>query len=63
MLLVAETTGLDASGITAVSSPPSTPLPRDTRSEPQVDSVKARSVRKDIALSIPVKGTTTSILS
>lgn len=41
MLLVAETTGLDASGITAVSSPPSTPLPRDIRSEPQVDSVKA----------------------
>lgn len=33
MLLVAETTGLDASGITAVSSPPSTPLPRDTRLE------------------------------
>lgn len=31
MLLVAETSGLDASCISAVHSPPATPLPRDTR--------------------------------
>ena len=35
MLLVAETTGLDASGISAVTSPPATSLPRDARSLPQ----------------------------
>lgn len=33
MLLVAETTGLDASGISAVTSPPATSLPRDARLE------------------------------
>lgn len=33
MLLVAEVTGLDASGVTAVRSAPSMPLPRDTRLE------------------------------
>jgi len=31
MLLVAEITGLDASGVTAVRSTPSVPLPKDTR--------------------------------
>ena len=31
MLLVAEVAGLDASGITAVRSPPATSLPRDTQ--------------------------------
>lgn len=33
MLLVAEVTGLDASGVTAVRSAPSMPLPKDTRLE------------------------------
>lgn len=35
MLLVAETSGLDASCISAVHSPPATPLPRDTRQLPE----------------------------
>ena len=35
MLMVAEVAGLDASGITAVRTAPSTPLPRDTQRMPQ----------------------------